>query len=52
MTVEASSRHVHLIETAKLNAIAPEAYLHAGIAHIAQHPMRKRHELFPWNIKL
>jgi|ERR1022692_639572 transposase len=41
-----------LIETAKLNAIDPEAYLRSVIARIAQHPMRKIHELLPWNIKL
>jgi transposase len=41
-----------LIETAKLNAIDPEAYLRNIIARIAQHPMRKIHELLPWNITL
>jgi transposase len=41
-----------LIESAKLNAIDPEAYLGAVIARIAQHPMRKIHELLPWNITL
>lgn len=41
-----------IIETAKLNAIDPEAYLGAVIARIAQHPMRKIHELLPWNITL
>jgi transposase len=41
-----------LIETAKLNAIDPEAYLRSVIARIAQHPMRKIHELLPWNITL
>ncbi len=41
-----------LIETAKLNAIDPEAYLRNVIARIAQHPMRKIHELLPWNITL
>ena len=34
-----------LIETARLNAINPEAYLANVIARIAQHPMRKIHEL-------
>jgi transposase len=41
-----------IIETAKLNAIDPEAYLHSVIDRIAQHPMRKIHELLPWNITL
>lgn len=41
-----------LIETAKLNGINPEAYLRAVIARIAQHPMRKIHELLPWNVTL
>ena len=41
-----------LIETAKLNAIDPEAYLRSVIARIAQHPMRQLHELLPWNITL
>jgi transposase len=41
-----------LIESAKLNAIDPEAYLRAVIARIAQYPMRKIHELLPWNINL
>jgi hypothetical protein len=41
-----------LIETARLNAIDPEAYLRNVIDRIAQHPMRKIHELLPWNITL
>ena len=41
-----------LIETAKLNAINPEAYLTNVIARIAQHPMRRIHELLPWNLTL
>ena len=41
-----------LIETAKLNAIAPEAYLRTVIARIAQHPIRKINELLPWNLTL
>ena len=41
-----------IIETSKLNAIDPEAYLAAVIARIAQHPMRRLNELLPWNIKL
>ena len=41
-----------LIETAKLNAIDPEAYLRAVIARIAQHPIRQIHQLLPWNLTL
>jgi hypothetical protein len=41
-----------IIETARLNAINPEAYLANVIARIAQHPMRKLHELLPWNLTL
>ena len=41
-----------LSETAKLNAIDPEAYLANVIARIPQHPIRKIHELLPWNITL
>jgi transposase len=41
-----------LTETAKLGGIDPEAYLRAVIARIAQHPMRRIHELLPWNITL
>ena len=39
-----------LIETAKLNAIDPEAYLTTVIARIASHPMRRIHELLPWEV--
>ena len=41
-----------LIETAKLNGVDPEAYLRAVIGRIASHPMRRIHELLPWEIKL
>lgn len=41
-----------LIETAKLNGIDPEAYLRAVIGRIAEHPIRRIHELLPWEIKL
>jgi transposase len=41
-----------LIETAKLNGIDPEAYLRSVITRIASHPMRRLHELLPWNITL
>jgi len=41
-----------LIETAKLNGLDAEAYLRNVIGPIAQHPMRRIHELLPWEIKL
>jgi len=40
-----------LTETAKLNAINPQAYLTEIIARIAQHPINKIDQLLPWNIK-
>ncbi len=41
-----------LIETAKLNGLDPEAYLRAVIGRIAQHHIRRIHELLPWEITL
>ena len=41
-----------ITETAKLNGIAPEAYLRALITRIADHPAKRIDELLPWNIKL
>lgn len=38
-----------LIETTKLNGIDPEAYLHAVLAKIADHPINHIAELLPWN---
>ena len=38
-----------LIETAKLNAIDPEAYLCSVISQIADHPVKKIAQLLPWN---
>jgi transposase len=38
-----------LIETCKLNAIDPQAYLRGVIARIADHPINRVGELLPWN---
>ena len=38
-----------LIATAKLNDVDPRAWLADAIARIADHPVRRLHELPPWN---
>jgi transposase len=38
-----------LIGTAKLNDIDPQAWLADVLDRIAQHPIRRLHELLPWN---
>ena len=40
-----------LIETAKLNAINPEAWLADILPRIDDHPNKRLHELLPWNWK-
>jgi transposase len=40
-----------LIETAKLNALDPEAYLRDVLSRIAEHPASKLNELLPWHWK-
>jgi hypothetical protein len=40
-----------LIETAKLSAIDPQAWL-AVLARIADHPGRHLHQLLPWHWKM
>ena len=38
-----------LIETARLNAVDPEAWLADVIARIADHPINRVDQLLPWN---
>lgn len=42
---------ITLIETAKLNAVDPQAWLTHVLATIADHPIKKIDELLPWNFK-
>ena len=39
-----------LTETAKLNGLDPRDYLRQVLERIADHPVKRLHELLPWNL--
>jgi transposase len=47
---ERAAAFYSLIGSAKLNGLDPEAYLHAVLERIAEHPNNRIDELLPWNL--
>ena len=41
-----------LVASAKLNGMAPEAYLRYVLERIADHPIKHIEELLPWNVAI
>lgn len=52
MTQSFAAAVYSLIETAKLNAVNPQAYLTEVIRRIAHHRVNRVDELPPWNLAL
>jgi transposase len=46
---ESAAAFYTLIQSAKLNAIDPEAYLRDVLTRIAEHPINRIDEFLPWN---
>jgi hypothetical protein len=47
---ERAAAILSLTETAKLNMLDPKDYLRQDVERIADHPVKRVHELLPWNL--